>query len=688
MNRITWCAQKLARALATVLFVAMLAAGSRAAHAGNSTVLRFDSKNYSVQQASGSVTLTVDRGGYGSGAASVRYWMQSGTATAGTNFTNASGILQWASGDTSPKTIPVSILTATGFSGYRMFHVVLDSATGASLGKPSNATVTIYGEGLSSGSGGGTPPPSSGDVALSSSSYAVSQSAGSVTVTVQRTSSSSGTASVAYGTTSGTATAGTDFTNASGTLNWASGDSSAKTFQVAVSNATPFSGNKTFGVALSDPSTGATISSPGQATVTIAGSGGGSSGGSGGGNAGAAPTNVMVIEQGTSAPNVATMFSCTGATSVCPGYSSPYTVYFGNNQSPNLNEIGWKGTSGASNYAIYRSVNGGPATLLTTISAATASSNYTGYVSNQTGYGYLTNIDSAYTDNSATNVVSDMEYPPVNVTGSVTYGGNVLAVGAVNNNASSGARGVITAGQGISGPGIPAGTTIAAFGSGGTTGTGGAGTYQLSQSATASESSQTYGTQYFPNTSYVYYVEAEVNGVWSGPSAYATLPYVVDGQYILSGGVFGGPALPGAAAPATTPLGNSHALEWTASAASSVIGIYAGNSAADQALNIGGYSYLNIALYTSTPGINFTLQSEVPGDNVIMSMTPLSNFGFGDLTANTWTTYKIPVSDIYIDKQWSGSGIQQNSLYKVILQYDYGAIASTDIFMEMWFSVN
>jgi hypothetical protein len=183
-------------------------------------------------------------------------------------------------------------------------------------------------------------------------------------------------------------------------------------------------------------------------------------------------------------------------------------------------------------------------------------------------------------------------------------------------------------------------------------------------------------------------VEAEVGGAWSSPSAYATLPYVVNGEYILAEGVFGGPAEQGAAAPATTPLGNSKALEWAASGGSSVIGVYAGNNAADQALNIGGYSYLNVAFYTSTSGINFTVESEVPGDNVILSPTELSNFGFGNVTPNAWTTYKIPLRDIYIDKQWSGSLIQQNSLYKVIFQYDYGSVSSTDIYMEMWFSVN
>ena len=675
MNQITG-AQKLFRALTAILIAAVLPAGNQSARAAETHgALRFSSGTYQVAQAAGSVKVPVDRVGGSYGAVTVQYWTQSGTAT-GANFTAKRGTLRWAGGDASAKTISVPISTAVGFSGTKMFHVLLGGATsGASLGTPHNAVVSIQGKGATAG-------PSA--LSLSSATYAVSQSAGSVTVTVRRTGSSSGSASVAYATASGTAIAGTDFTSKSGTLQWASGDSAAKTFRVAISNAKAFSGSKTFGVALSHVSTSATLGSPGRATVTITGSGGGSSGGGSGGT----PTHVMVIKQGTSAPNAATMFSCGSATLLCPGFLSRYTVYYGNNQSPSLNEIGWKGVSGATNYAIYRSVNGGPATLLATISAATAASNYAGYRSSQSGYGYLASIDSAYTDSSAVNVVSDKEYPPVNVTGSVRYGSNVLIVGAVNNNTSVGARGVITAGQGIGGPGIPAGTTIAAFGSGGTTGRGGTGTYQLSRSATATEGGQRYGTQYFANTSYTYYVKAQVSGAWSSPSAFATLPYVVDGQYILSGGVFGGPAHQGALAPATTPLGNSHALEWAASAASSVIGVYAGNSAADQALNVGGYSYLNVAFYTSTPGINFAVQTEVPGDNVIFPLTELSNFGFGNLAANAWTTYKIPLSDIYIDKQWSGSQTRQNSLYKVIFQYDYGAVSSTDIFMEMWFSVN
>lgn len=398
-----------------------------------------------------------------------------------------------------------------------------------------------------------------------------------------------------------------------------------------------------------------------------------------------APTNVQVITQGTSSPNNATMFQCTSATAQCPGFSEGYTVYFGNNQSTSLCQIGWQGVSSASNYRIYRSTNGGAYVLIATITAAVAASNYASYVSNQGSNPTLANINCAYTDNAATNVVSGLQYPPVNVAGNVS--GNVLTVNTVNNNASSGTKGTVLAGQGIGGPGLLPGTTINAYGSGGTSGAGSTGTYQLSQAATGPQSG-TYGTQYFPNTAYTYYVEAEVGGNWSAPSAFAILPYIVDGQYILSGGNFGTGTAPGTA-PATTPLGYGTAMQWSATSSASVMGLYAGNSAADQALNVAGYQYFNAAFYTTAPGVNFLVQTEVPGDNVILSLEALSNLGsFGNLTPNTWNVYKIPVSGVYVDKAWSGSGVAQNSWYKIIFQYNYGTVGSATIFFEMWLSVN
>jgi hypothetical protein len=140
-----------------------------------------------------------------------------------------------------------------------------------------------------------------------------------VTVTVNRTGGSSGAVSVGYATANGTAVSGTDFTAASGTLNWADGDAASKTMSVAISNATPFSGSKSFAVALSSPTGGATLATPSSATVTITGSSSGSGGGGGGSGGPAAPTNFLLT-----------------------------------NQAANSETLSWSASSGAASYKIYR----------------------------------------------------------------------------------------------------------------------------------------------------------------------------------------------------------------------------------------------------------------------------------------------------------------------------------------------
>jgi uncharacterized protein (DUF1800 family) len=88
---------------------------------------------------------------------------------------------------------------------------------------------------------------------------------------VSRISGANGAVSVAYATGSGTASAGTDYTAASGTVTWADSDTTPKTIQVALGNAAAFSGIRTFTLALSSPTGGTTLGSPATATISIAG---------------------------------------------------------------------------------------------------------------------------------------------------------------------------------------------------------------------------------------------------------------------------------------------------------------------------------------------------------------------------------------------------------------------------------
>ncbi len=115
--------------------------------------------------------------------------------------------------------------------------------------------------------GGG--PPSPGTLQFSLANYSVSEGAGSATITVTRIGGSAGAVGVSFATSNGTATAGSDYTTATGTLSWADGDASAKTFTVPIIDDTIVEGNETVNLTLSNPTGGATLGAPATAVLTI-----------------------------------------------------------------------------------------------------------------------------------------------------------------------------------------------------------------------------------------------------------------------------------------------------------------------------------------------------------------------------------------------------------------------------------
>jgi hypothetical protein len=126
--------------------------------------------------------------------------------------------------------------------------------------------VTIFGN-----KGGGT-------VSVAAPTYTVAQSAGQVTISVNRTGGSAGPADVSYATANKTAIAGTDYTSKQGQLSWANGDTAPKTFSIPVSNAKPFSGTKTLAIAIAGginvvlgSSTSAIVTINGDATAAATG---------------------------------------------------------------------------------------------------------------------------------------------------------------------------------------------------------------------------------------------------------------------------------------------------------------------------------------------------------------------------------------------------------------------------------
>jgi hypothetical protein len=109
-----------------------------------------------------------------------------------------------------------------------------------------------------------------GSLQFSSAAYSVNENGGQATITVKRTGGSFGTDTIQYTTVAGgTATAGTDYTPVSGTLIWGDGDSSDKTFTVPVIDDSITEQDETLNLALSNPTNGAALGSPGTAVLTI-----------------------------------------------------------------------------------------------------------------------------------------------------------------------------------------------------------------------------------------------------------------------------------------------------------------------------------------------------------------------------------------------------------------------------------
>jgi aryl-phospho-beta-D-glucosidase BglC (GH1 family) len=117
-----------------------------------------------------------------------------------------------------------------------------------------------------------TCPTAPGTISLSTSTYRVDQLGAYIVITVNRTGGQAGAIAVNYSTSDDTAIAVTDYTAQSGTLQWANWDTTPKRFAVPVSNTTPFSGTKSFKVAISGANGGATLGLPASGTVTISGS--------------------------------------------------------------------------------------------------------------------------------------------------------------------------------------------------------------------------------------------------------------------------------------------------------------------------------------------------------------------------------------------------------------------------------
>jgi hypothetical protein len=330
---------------ALIIFCGASLASGAAARASTATgTVSMSWATAGAEQNLGVRLIAVNRRGGSVGPASVLCSTVNNTAVAGKDYTAVSRVITWANGDGADKFCNVTISNAAPFTGQKTFYVKLSGATGAPLGASTTTAVTIYGD-----KGGGL-------VSLSAPAYSAAQTAGSVAITVNRTSGSSGGASVSYATANSTAIAGTNYTSERGSLSWGNGDMAPKTFVIPINKAAPFTGTKTLAVAIAGAE-GAALGTTKSAIVTING---------GAANApsvslSASPTSVANGESSTviwSATNATSCAASGGWSGSVPTKGSKATGAMTATKTYTLN---CTGTGGTATRSATVSVTGAPA---------------------------------------------------------------------------------------------------------------------------------------------------------------------------------------------------------------------------------------------------------------------------------------------------------------------------------------
>ena len=217
--------------------------------------LRFAANAYSSDEGDGAVTVTVTRVGGLSGAVSINYATGGGTATAGDDYTAASGTLAFAEGETS-KSFAVTIADDAKSESDETVNLMLSSPTGgAGLGAPSAGVLTIRDNDLAT-------------FQFAALNYSAAEQSGRVELRVTRTGDSTSAATVSYATADGNAKDTSDYNLTLGTLRFNPGELE-KTIVVLLTDDVTVEPPETFAVVLSAPSAPSALGTPATATVTV-----------------------------------------------------------------------------------------------------------------------------------------------------------------------------------------------------------------------------------------------------------------------------------------------------------------------------------------------------------------------------------------------------------------------------------
>ncbi|MCB1573578.1 MAG: hypothetical protein KDI80_06335 [Xanthomonadales bacterium] len=230
---------------------------------GNPGTLQFtpNPADQSVMENVGSVVFTVTRTGGTAGAIGTIVALGgSATPGAGNDYTTSNLSLTWADGDSSDRTVTITVNDDALPEGDETVTLTLGAPSGgAVLGSPSLATLTISANDAGAGilQFASNPPDQT-----------VVESVGTTSFTISRAAGSSGAVSTTIAL-AGSAILGSDYTTSNLVLDWADGDASDRTVTLTVIDDSAIEGNESVVLGLGAPGGGAVLGTPATATLTI-----------------------------------------------------------------------------------------------------------------------------------------------------------------------------------------------------------------------------------------------------------------------------------------------------------------------------------------------------------------------------------------------------------------------------------
>lgn len=223
----------------------------------NDCMIEFAQETYATSEGTGIARIRLVRtGGTIEQVAVTAITLTNGTATPGADFLMSTNVVVFSPGVTA-QTFDIRLFDDTLIETPETINLALMNPTGAATLGRSNATLIIVDNDFGPGS-----------LTLVTNVYYVREDARQVNIPVQRIGGFSGSISIRFSTTPGTATPFKDFVPTNGVLTFVEGETN-KSIVVEILDDSDVEGNETFFINLSNPQGGTTLIGPASITVNI-----------------------------------------------------------------------------------------------------------------------------------------------------------------------------------------------------------------------------------------------------------------------------------------------------------------------------------------------------------------------------------------------------------------------------------